>query len=171
MSRPSTYDRAGAELVLAAYASAKFTLAEATEAQGIKVRTWHAWVRDDRDGLARSYQIAREMRATALEDEILEIADDGRNDWIERRSKKGNAYRSVDHESVQRSKLRVDARKYLLSVMNPRVYGPRQEIELTPGEIVLDAASILPDAEPPEENLTLKGPARPRLPSGTEDAR
>lgn len=66
------------------------------------------------------YARAREIQAEMLIDEILEIADDSRNDWMDR-----NGYRVPDPEAIQRSKLRVEARKWLASKLFPKVYGDR----------------------------------------------
>ena len=73
------------------------------------------------------YARATECRTNALAEEILEIADDGRNDWVKNQDG-GEAYNG-DH--VQRSKLRVDARKWLMSKMEPKKYGDKITQELT----------------------------------------
>lgn len=70
------------------------------------------------------YARAREAQADYLAEEILDIADDGTNDWMER---EGNTL--VDHEHISRSKLRVDARKWLMSKLLPKKYGDRQTTE------------------------------------------
>lgn len=71
------------------------------------------------------YARAMELRADIMADELLEIADDGRNDWVERENADGSSFMALDHEHVTRSKLRVDARKWLLSKMAPKKYGER----------------------------------------------
>ena len=43
----------------------------------------------------------------------------GRNDWFKRRIADGTISTKVNHECVQRSKLRVDVRKWLLSKLHP----------------------------------------------------
>ena len=53
------------------------------------------------------YARAREMQADALFDEALEIADDASGDWTTTEDGK----KVLDHEHVQRSRLRVDTRK------------------------------------------------------------
>ncbi len=55
------------------------------------------------------YAIAKDDQADALADEILEIADDGQED-------------------VNRSRLRVDARKWVAARLKPKKYGDRQTI-------------------------------------------
>lgn len=66
-----------------------------------------------------------------MADEILEIADDGTNDWVERQNKDGSSYRAFDQEHYQRSRLRFDARRWLLSKALPKVYGDKLTTELT----------------------------------------
>lgn len=79
---------------------------------------------------ADQYARARQFQAEHLVDEILEIADDGTNDWMDRRSEaeKGagvsNGY-VLNGEHVQRSRLRVDTRKWFASKVAPKIYGDK----------------------------------------------
>lgn len=68
-----------------------------------------------------------------MAEEILEIADDGTNDWMMRQGENGVALEPiVDHEHISRSKLRVDARKWLMAKMQPKKYGDyvRQDVSV-----------------------------------------
>lgn len=88
---------------------------------------WLATNTEFRDQYAR----AREAQAEFYADEITDIADDGTNDWIEKRSRDGVPIGYVvNGEAVQRSKLRVDARKWVASKLLPKVYGDRVEATL-----------------------------------------
>ena len=69
------------------------------------------------------YAQARAAQADHYFDEIFEIADDGSNDWMERQRRDGTSETVLDDEHVQRSRLRVDARKWALARMAPRKYG------------------------------------------------
>lgn len=82
------------------------------------------WVRDDKCGFAQQYARAREIGYQVMADELIEIADDGTNDWVERETERG-AQVLCDHDHVTRSRLRVDARKWLLSKALPKVYGDK----------------------------------------------
>lgn len=76
------------------------------------------------------YARAREAQLLRWEDELVEIADDGSNDWMERRNAEGDALGPVvDHEHISRSKLRVDARKWLMSKRAPKKYGDRVAVD------------------------------------------
>jgi hypothetical protein len=65
-----------------------------------------------------------------LADELLEISDNGLNDWMERNGE-GNVGWLVNGEAIQRSKLRVDTRKWVASKLKPKKYGDRQTFEHT----------------------------------------
>jgi hypothetical protein len=78
-------------------------------------------------GISDRYARAREAGAWEMAEEILEIADDGSNDTT--RDKDGNE--RLDTEWIARSKLRVDARKFLLSKLVPRTFGDK--LDLTSG--------------------------------------
>ena len=71
----------------------------------------------------KQYARAREVQAQMLVDEILEIADDSRNDWMER-----HGYRMPDPEAIQRSKVRIEARKWLAAKLLPKLYGDRLSV-------------------------------------------
>jgi hypothetical protein len=78
------------------------------------------------------YTRAREVQADSLVDEIPDIADDGSNDWMERRDAEGgNVGWRENGEAIGRSRLRIDARKWLAGQMKPKVYGERKSVELT----------------------------------------
>lgn len=69
---------------------------------------------------AEQYARAREAQADHMAEEILQIADDGRNDTYQ--TDNGEA---VNHDVIARSRLRVDARKWLASKMAPKKYGDK----------------------------------------------
>lgn len=84
------------------------------------------WLADDSaDGNAfrEQYARAREGQADALFESILEIADDGTNDYVEKLRADGGKDVAFDSEHVQRSRLRVDARKWMASKLAPKKYG------------------------------------------------
>ncbi|MDE2104583.1 MAG: terminase small subunit protein [Patescibacteria group bacterium] len=77
------------------------------------------------------YARARELQAEGAADEMLEIADDGRNDFIKREIGEGTEVEVFNSEHVQRSKLRLDTRKWLLSKLLPKKYGDKLTQEIT----------------------------------------
>jgi hypothetical protein len=77
------------------------------------------------------YQAARAVQADYIFEEVLEIADDGRNDWTERQLEDGSTAMIPNKEQVNRSRLRIDTRKWVLARMNAKKYGERNVTELT----------------------------------------
>lgn len=76
------------------------------------------------------YARARETQADAIFDEILDIADDGRNDWMEKiDSDGGNLGWRENGEALRRSQLRIDARKWMAGKLRPRKYGEKLDVE------------------------------------------
>jgi len=76
----------------------------------------------------KQYEVAKEESADSHADYILDIADDGANDWMEKLDKDGNVIGwQINGEAVQRSRLRVDARKWIASKLKAKKYGDRIE--------------------------------------------
>ncbi len=73
------------------------------------------WANRDVDGFAARYDRARRIRLDLMADEIIDIADDARNDWMEIELKNGESQVVLNKEAVARSRLRVDSRKWMLS--------------------------------------------------------
>jgi len=85
------------------------------------------------------YARARDVQADALFEDILDIADNATNDWMERHGEEDAGYQ-VNGEHIQRSKLRVDARKWMAGKLAPKKYGERAALELS-GK---DGAPLIP---------------------------
>lgn len=75
------------------------------------------------------YARAVEDRAEVLAEEILEIADEKTGDYELK-----NGVMSFNAENVQRSKLRVDARKWSASKLYPKKFGDKVQSEVTGAE-------------------------------------
>lgn len=126
MARPTTFNREIFNLICE-HMSRGQTLREVcrdSEMPGEStVRSWA--VLDIADGVAAQYARAREALAAHWADETVEIADDGTNDWVERRRRDGSTETALDREHVERSKLRVSQRNWLLARILPKTYGDR----------------------------------------------
>lgn len=85
------------------------------------------WLREH-DEFKEQYTRATEERTEAMSEDILDIADDGTNDWMERENKDGSTYEVLNNEALQRSRLRVDTRKWLMSKMKPKKYGDKLDV-------------------------------------------
>lgn len=88
------------------------------------------WALEDMEGFAARYARAREIGYMTMADEILEIADDGNNDWMERHGEDGSGW-VLNGEHVARTKLRIDTRKWMLSKVLPKIFGDRVDHTMT----------------------------------------
>lgn len=88
------------------------------------------------------YARAREAQADTLADEILDIADDAVNDWMERRRQDGSVDEVVNAEHIQRSRLRVDSRKWLAAKLQPKKYGDKSLIGSDPDNPLPDGFNV-----------------------------
>ena len=85
-----------------------------------------------------------------MEDELLEIADDATNDWMEKRDRDGEAIGwMVNGEHIQRSRVRIDTRKWIMSKRAPKKYGDRvsrrSRLKATPRRVP-HGAGLQPEA-------------------------
>lgn len=70
------------------------------------------------------YAHARDAQADALFEDMLQIADDSSND-VKIVGEDGNEREVCNTEFVQRSRLRVDTRKWMASKLAPKKYGEK----------------------------------------------
>lgn len=88
------------------------------------------WVLDFPEFAAR-YALARESLLDAYADDIMNISDDGTTDYVIKTGRNGHEYMAVDQEHIQRSRLRVDSRRWILSKLRPGQYGDRLVAEVS----------------------------------------
>jgi hypothetical protein len=80
-----------------------------------------------------------------MADELIDIADDGRNDWMARPGNATIGY-ELNGEHVQRSRLRSDTRKWLLSKCLPKVYGDKINADVSvDGGVTIKIVGGLPE--------------------------
>ena len=86
--------------------------------------TFFRWIHADTTSqLWEQYTRARAMQMECWAEDLIEIADDSRHDWVQTE----NGPR-VDSEAIQRSKLRVDARKWVMGKMANGRFGEKLEL-------------------------------------------
>jgi hypothetical protein len=92
------------------------------QAAGIANSTFHKWVSED-SLLRDNYAHAREDLIERMAQEVMELSDqevpetgDGKKDW----------------QAIQKHKLQVDTRKWLLSKLAPKKYGDKLEVSGDP---------------------------------------
>jgi glycogen debranching enzyme len=94
-------------------------------------QTFYAFIDNDPDKTKR-YARACDDRAEKMADEILEIADNNESDIIF--NEEGQPFEN--QKIVQRDRLRVDSRKWLLAKLHPKKYGDKIAVESEkPGKI------------------------------------
>ena len=86
------------------------------------ISTVMGWLFDgNHDKFSEQYARAREAQAEIRADEIVDIADDDTNDFAA--DKDGKLVANSEH--IQRSRLRVDARKWIAAKLLPKRYGDK----------------------------------------------
>lgn len=92
------------------------------------------------------YTQAREMQQEVFLDEIFEISDDSRNDYIEAIGKNDEEYLKFNSENVQRSRLRIDTRKWVMERMAAKKYGSKQVLDHQSSDNSMSPKSYTPEA-------------------------
>lgn len=100
-----------------------FSLRKACKELSYHRRDFDKLVKSDPE-LNDQYTRAREERADKIFEEILEIADDSSGD--KKYTENGEV---LDSEYVARSRIKIDARKWMLGKMQPKTYGDKQIVE------------------------------------------
>jgi hypothetical protein len=102
---------------------------------------------EDYDGCSNHYGKAREIQAAGFADEIMAIADDGSNDTYEKDLGDGKSVEVTNTDVIQRSRLRVDTRKWVLSKVLPKIYGEKLDLKHEGGiSVTLSGVSLLLEA-------------------------
>jgi hypothetical protein len=109
---------------------------------GLSMTLMFRWL-NDKDTLyerafAESYARAKEFQADYLGEEILEIADDKSQDTITI-ERNGETIVLENREFINRSRVRIDARKWLMAKLKPRKYGDTLDLS---GSLNIDVKQI-----------------------------
>lgn len=131
MARPEIYTAELANLICAEISTSAKSLRTICLQENMPcVATVLNWLNDDKEGFLAQYTRAKENQAELMAEEMLDIADDGSNDFMAITGKGGNDYEVENKEWTSRSKLRVETRKWLLSKLKPKKYGDKITQEL-----------------------------------------
>ena len=95
---------------------------------GIGPTTFREWVLDDVDGLSVKYARAKELQLQVWADEIKDLSDACRL-GVKTVTSAKDGTTVTEADMVERAKLQIDSRKWLLSKLVPKKYGDRQEVE------------------------------------------
>lgn len=152
--RPSKYTPAVAATICERLAAGESLRAICRDGRMPPESTVREWVLDNHHGFSAQYARAREAQADTLFDEILEIADDRSRDFYVDE----DGIRHVDHEHIQRARLRFDARRWYLSKFAPKRYADRLDLKHGADDGLTALLSRLsPTVGPPGE----RAPAHP----------
>ena len=120
--RPTRYTAKIAVALCARLAEGESLRAICKEDAMPALRTVMGWLFDSEHGeFSKQYASAREAQAEGWADEIVSIADDATGDV----NTDDGGKKTVDHENIERSRLRVDARKWVASKLLPKRYGDK----------------------------------------------
>lgn len=126
MSNVTTYTLEKAEAICERIASGE-SLRKICESEDMpNKRTVLRWLAKNPEFQA-IYAQAREDQADFYADQIIEIADDRSKDYIVGGPNMDDMV--LDTEHVQRSKLRIDSRKWIAAHLKPRKYGDQLKVE------------------------------------------
>jgi len=93
-------------------------------------KTIRRWIRDNEE-FRTLYMKAKEDQCHLMAEEMLLIADDTSRDIIIRTNKNGEDYEACNSEFINRSRVRIDTRKWLCAKLMPKQYGDRTITEST----------------------------------------
>lgn len=129
--RPSSYDPEIAADICSQISTSRLRLRSICDADERfpDVNTFYRWMGSHPE-LRELYARAKDDQLDLIEDEILEIADDSTNDFIEIQRKKGVDI-IFDKEAVMRSNLRIESRKWLMGKLRPKKYGDRIQQDIS----------------------------------------
>lgn len=101
------------------------------------LRTVFEWL-ESNEQFRSKYARAKELQAEVEVDEMRDIADDGRNDWMERKNAEGECIGwSLNGEAVARSKVRLEQRRWNAEKLLPKKYGAKVDLSHSGGVTVV----------------------------------
>lgn len=102
------------------------SLRKALASVKLSSKTFYEWLDyEGNEEKVKQYARACEDRADFMADEILDIADSSEGDlYVD-----DNGDTKIDGNTVQRARIQIDARKWLMSKMAPKKYGDKLDIE------------------------------------------
>lgn len=125
--RPSKYTQDLADAICERLAMGESMRTVSKDETMPAMSTMFKWLREN-DKFSEQYARAKQESADAMAEEILDIADDGTNDWETIEFENGYEKEVINHEVLARSRLRVDTRKWLMAKMKPKKYGDKLDV-------------------------------------------
>lgn len=133
--RPSRYTNKLADKICKMIAEGQSVRSICAKKDMISMQTFFRWLRKN-EKFREQYARACEERSYMHAEEIIEIADDATNDYMEQHDESDEltGYK-LNGENIQRSRLRIDTRKWLMSKLNPKVYGDKLDMTTNGNDI------------------------------------
>lgn len=129
MGRPSIYTQELADKICLGLMEGKSLRSVCTADDMPDRASVYNWLQKNQDFFGQ-YTRAREVQAEHYADEINDIADDGSNDYM-MVMRGAQEVEVINHENIQRSRLRVDSRKWIVSKLLPKKYGDKVQTEIS----------------------------------------
>lgn len=122
--RPSSYSEEIAEKICAGI-MAGYGLRKICSAEGFPhIATIFSWLSKEDHPFHERYARARVVQAELLADDLIEMSDDDSKDV-------SGELQMPNNVAVQRSKLKVDTRKWIASKLLPKKYGDKVQAEVS----------------------------------------
>lgn len=131
MGRKSTYTPEISAAICARLADGESLNAICKDEDMPAESTVRAWALDNVHGFTANYARAREIGYEKHADLIIKLADDARIGTKTTRKASGDV-ETVEGDMVERSRLQIDARKWILSKMLPKKYGDKVAVSGDP---------------------------------------
>ncbi|MBX5157031.1 terminase small subunit protein [Rhizobium sp. NZLR3b] len=131
MGRPTKFTQALAEKICERIADRESLRSICRDEDMPAKSTVLSWLADDDKAAFRArYALAREILADSFVDELVEIADDRSDDWIEKKNAAGETTGWQENgEAIRRSQLRIATRQWVAEKLKPKKYGSKIEPE------------------------------------------
>jgi|SRR5690606_7101363 len=91
--------------------------------------TLFKWLREI-ESFSEQYARAKEECADMYAEDVIEIADNATNDWMENNDPDNPGFK-LNGEHIQRSRVRIDARKWIAGKLKPKKYGEKVSQEIS----------------------------------------
>lgn len=143
--RPTKYNKEQADKICNWLIEGKSLTSFCKEADNPPIQTVFKWLEKNKRFRER-YIHARAIQAQVLFDQCVDIADDSSNDFMEKKARNGEVYEAVDHENINRSRLRIDTRQYFAKLVAPKLYNDKyvdpEDVAIEPTPVKIEISVV-----------------------------
>ena len=130
------YSAKKAQAICDAIASSSISVRELSKQDDMPCEsTIYKWLSENED-FSEKYAHAKKSQLEYMANEIVDIADSAENDYMRRQGRDDDEDSGwvTNGEAIQRSKLRIETRKWLMSKLNAKKYGDKTQLTGADGE-------------------------------------